>query len=534
MMRVSGENTIVNNNYTAREILEIKGSFMYFLSLLIITLLASSFQLVSNVTIKGILGPLLINMTGVLIGFVIYLRKKQKKPVSLLSWIAAFITVNVPIIAKYNYGMNIDWTFAAESYNSSILLVIFIILLELLYNKKLFIFFTVYGFLNWGLFLVIAYMNGADFHLHAMDGNTPIHGVIILREVFFILIVILIAYIAYRNIPVIDEFDQRVSHQMKVIAGQSEQQKQMTREIKEKMNLLFAQVDEQNNLVTSFNEKMQSQSATFEEVSATLEELLGSAENIHGSSVDQIDGNVKMETIVNEFKSIKIETKSKLNTTYSEIEGIVNQTSTTNDRLMDVENTIGKIKEQSETIRDTVNIIVDIADRINLLSLNASIEAARAGDYGKGFAVVADEIGKLAFQTSESIKEIEKVLMLSSQITSEGVEVIKSTAENIKTLIQNMGASSGNIKILQESIMIEERYINIIIEQMFKNIELAKNIGAGTDEQKNAIESTTKAIEHVNEIVAQMVKEIQSLSNTSQKILENATDLLKISEEAIW
>ncbi|HPB84111.1 MAG TPA: hypothetical protein PK200_18910, partial [Spirochaetota bacterium] len=129
MMRVSGENTIVNNNYTAREILEIKGSFMYFLSLLIITLLASSFQLVSNVTIKGILGPLLINMTGVLIGFVIYLRKKQKKPVSLLSWIAAFITVNVPIIAKYNYGMNIDWTFAAESYNSSILLVIFIILL---------------------------------------------------------------------------------------------------------------------------------------------------------------------------------------------------------------------------------------------------------------------------------------------------------------------------------------------------------------------------------------------------------------------
>ncbi|HPQ53995.1 MAG TPA: methyl-accepting chemotaxis protein, partial [Spirochaetota bacterium] len=213
--------------------------------------------------------------------------------------------------------------------------------------------------------------------------------------------------------------------------------------------------------------------------------------------------------------------------------GIVNQTSTTNDRLMDVENTIGKISEQSGRISETVNIIVDIADRINLLSLNASIEAARAGDYGKGFAVVADEIGKLAFQTTESIKEIEKVLMLSSQITTEGVDVIKSTADNIKTLIQNMGASSGNIKVLQESIMIEERYINIIIEQMFKNIELAKNIGAGTDEQKNAIESTTKAIEHVNEIVAQMVKEIQSLANTSQKILENATDLLKISEEAV-
>jgi len=519
--------------YTAREILEIKGSFMYFMSLLFMTILASSFQLISHVALKGIIGPLIINMTGVTIGFFIYHRKKQRKSVTMLAWMVGFITVNVPILAKYNYGINIDWTFASESYNSSILLVIFIILLELLYNKKLFIFFSLYGFLNWIIFLVIAYMNGADFHLYAMDGNTPIHGVIILREVFFIIVVIFLAYIAYRNIPVIHEFDQRVSRQMKVIADQSEQQKQMTREIRERMNVLFAQVDEQNDLVNSFNEKMQSQSATFEEVSATLEELLGSAENIHGSSVDQIDGNVKMETIVNEFKNIKVETKSKLNTTYSEIEGIVNQTSTTNDRLMDVENTIGKISEQSGRISETVNIIVDIADRINLLSLNASIEAARAGDYGKGFAVVADEIGKLAFQTTESIKEIEKVLMLSSQITTEGVDVIKSTADNIKTLIQNMGASSGNIKVLQESIMIEERYINIIIEQMFKNIELAKNIGAGTDEQKNAIESTTKAIEHVNEIVAQMVKEIQSLANTSQKILENATDLLKISEEAV-
>lgn len=519
--------------YTAREILEIKGSFMYFMCLLAVSIIASSFQLISHVALQGIIGPLLINMIGVSIGFIIYLRKKRRKTVVLLSWLAAFITVNVPILAKYNYGLHVDWTFAAESYNSSILLVVFIISLELLYNKKLFIFFTFYGFLHWILFLIVAYMNGAELHLYAMDGNTPIHGMIILREVFFIIIVILIAYISYRNIPVIHEFDQRVSRQMKIIADQSEKQKQMTSEIKEKMNVLFTQVDEQNGLVNSFNEKMQSQSATFEEVSATLEELLGSAENIHGSSVDQIDGNVKMETIVNEFKNIKIETKSKLNTTYSEIEGIVNQTSTTNERLMDVENTIGKIKEQSERISETVNIIVDIADRINLLSLNASIEAARAGDYGKGFAVVADEIGKLAFQTSESIKEIEKVLQLSSQITSEGVDVIKSTAENIKTLIHNMGASSGNIKVLQESIMIEEKYINIIIDQMFKNIELAKNIGAGTDEQKNAIGSTTKAIDHVNEIVAQMVKEIQSLADTSQRILENATDLLKVSEEAV-
>jgi methyl-accepting chemotaxis protein len=81
--------------------------------------------------------------------------------------------------------------------------------------------------------------------------------------------------------------------------------------------------------------------------------------------------------------------------------------------------------------------------------------------------------------------------------------------------------------------MIEEKYINIIIEQMFRNIELSRNIGAGTDEQKNAIESANKAIEHVNELVSAMVEEIEELAETSQAILENATALMRKSEEAV-
>ncbi len=96
-----------------------------------------------------------------------------------------------------------------------------------------------------------------------------------------------------------------------------------------------------------------------------------------------------------------------------------------------------------------------------------------------------------------------------------------------------MGESSGKIKLLQESILVEERYIKVIIEQMSKNIQLARSIGTSTTEQKKAIEDTTLAIDHANQVVAEMVNEIHQLSNTSNSILKNATELLMKSKEAV-
>jgi len=518
---------------SAKEVLLAKGSYAYFLTYISLAVIATSFQVLSRVTLKGILSPLVLNLICLSLAYLIFTRKKKGYRATALSWILGLLTVSIPFLAKYNYGINVDWTFALESTNTSILIVVFVIMLQMLYNKRLFIFYTIFALVNWLLFFYVAYINGAIIHAQAMDGDKPIHGVILLREIFIIIIFVVIAYIAYRNIPVIDEYDSRTSRQRAVIEKQAEAQKEITNQIREKMGSLLAQVEEQNKLTDKFNEKMQSQASTFEEISATLEELLGSAENISATSVEQVDGNVKMETIVNEFRNIKVETRGNLDSTLGEVEGVAASTTVANEQIQAVESTIAKIKEQSSIIGDTVSVIVDIADRINLLSLNASIEAARAGEYGKGFAVVAEEIGKLATKTTDSIKEIEKVLTLSSETTSTGVEVIRSTADMVRGLIGRMSVSSDKIKILKESIFVEEKYIKVIIEQMFQNIELARSIGQGTDEQKNAIESTTKAIEHVNEIVSDMVKEIQELAQTSRTILKNATDLVEKSKESV-
>ncbi len=517
------------NDYTAREVLEIQSSFLYFVVLAVMMVVAVSFLFMSKMRFIEICAPFIMFLCTTLGAFIVYRRKKNRRKAELLPWIIGLLTIIIPVLAKYNYGVKFGWTFALESYNSSMLIIVAILSLYLLYNKKLFITISLFGIVNWTAFIYMAIKLGASYTFISVQGQEITHGVILFREIFLILMTILMAYVCYRNIPIIDEFDSTTEAQRKTIEEQHLRQKQINLVIKDKVESLTTIVYGGNKLMTEFNDKMQNQSATFQQLSSTLEQLLASAENISVSSQGLVSGNTETERTLDHLRTLKDETRDNLEATLVNITNTGNATSKTTDSIRIVENTISRLQEQSGIIADTVSIIVDIADQINLLSLNASIEAARAGDSGRGFAVVADEIGKLATKTGESIKEISRVLSQSTATTDETVKIINGTATMVRTMIEEITQTSRKITTLQTSLKDEEDLIDTVVSQMVNNISQSKDINIGTEEQKNAIKNSAEAMEHVSEILLEMADEIQQLAGYSSRIFQNATDLLEIS-----
>lgn len=521
-----------NKELSAREYLELKGSLIYFFGYLVISVFAIIFQLLAGQSAKTIAGPSLINGIILILAFLIYKNKKSGKKAMTLSWAAATLTLVFNSLGRYVYVRHFDWTYAAEGYHLAAISVASLVILQFLYSRRIYVTIAILFFLSWIMFLYLANSNGVDYYMYSMRDGKVYHGMMILRETYYLIMMVLISVAVYFNIPIIKEFDKQTSEQQEIILSQSKIQSELSGEIHENINDLFQRLEQQKLILDQFNEKMQEQASTYEEISATLEELQGASENIAGSASTQIEENSKMDKILSHLKSIKSETKIHLEETSSGIEQTVKNSKAGKDFLDRVEKAVEELNIQNDRIVSTINMIVDIADRINLLALNASIEAARAGDQGRGFAVVADEIGKLAVQTTDSVKEIMSITNKSTQTMAGTRDVINSTIPLIMSMIRQMEVSSAKIEELQKSLKLEENQITEMIGQMGSTLTLSKNIATGTDEQKRAIENTNRAVENVNSIITAMVSGIHDIVISSDQIINNAGQLLDKAEKS--
>ncbi|MCW7462144.1 methyl-accepting chemotaxis protein [Leptospira limi] len=97
-----------------------------------------------------------------------------------------------------------------------------------------------------------------------------------------------------------------------------------------------------------------------------------------------------------------------------------------------------------------LEMIHEIADQTQLLSLNASLEAARAGEAGNGFRVVASEIGKLSERTTDSLKSITKILITNQKEVIQGTDGTKLSINRIKLIISDIETMTQNMKNLYE------------------------------------------------------------------------------------
>jgi len=174
-----------------------------------------------------------------------------------------------------------------------------------------------------------------------------------------------------------------------------------------------------------------------------------------------------------------------------------------------------KITESSGAMTNIVNIIGGISEQINLLSLNAAIEAARAGDAGRGFAVVADEISKLADETASSIKNIESLISQNDNEIKKGITIVEDSISTITKII-------GSIESITDVI---NRIYSFMKQQIDSNTEVSSEVARVRDRS----ESVKLAIEEHKMAVQEISSSISSISSLTQTGVEGAEEMAKNS-----
>ena len=141
---------------------------------------------------------------------------------------------------------------------------------------------------------------------------------------------------------------------------------------------------------------------------------------------------------------------------------------------------INELEQLSSQIEGFATVIGSIANRTNILSLNASIEAARAGDQGRGFAVVASEVRNLAAQSSKSSKEIKDTI-------AEVQTSVKETVASMRVIYDNATAQqekAGNVGAILNKVIDAAYAANEVARNIENEIAYQRDI---TDEAKNTL-----------------------------------------------
>lgn len=256
--------------------------------------------------------------------------------------------------------------------------------------------------------------------------------------------------------------------------------------------------------VESISKQMDTLDSTVNNSAAALEQTNASIQSIDSQISEQATMVEETSSSINEISASlsstakiaqqKIEAAEELNRTVSEGQ----------ERLSEAEQAMQSVVERLSAIEQMNAVINDIAAQTNLLSMNAAIEAAHAGESGRGFAVVAEEIRKLAGQASESSKEI-----------NESVRQISDSIERSSTTVRQSAASFT--KIISEA----ESTGNALTE-----------IGASVEEMSAGGEQIMRATQALNDAVTKVKDGFQEIATSSQQLLAANGELRNISGSA--
>lgn len=216
-------------------------------------------------------------------------------------------------------------------------------------------------------------------------------------------------------------------------------------------------VGELTTLLTSFNTTKTEIDGSLKEVRDSSEMVSAGALNLAEASqalaegaTDQAASAEQLQATIDEITEGLKNTADQTNLACQEAERIAGEAEDSREQMDLMVEAMQRISETSEMIGSVITEIEDIASQTNLLSLNASIEAARAGDAGKGFAVVADQIRTLAEQSAKAAVNTRELIESSIEEIKNGNNAAESTKKVLIGVVEDIRQLSESAKGIQE------------------------------------------------------------------------------------
>lgn len=182
-----------------------------------------------------------------------------------------------------------------------------------------------------------------------------------------------------------------------------------------------------------------------------------------------------------------------------------------------VQKAITRLSEQNRSIGEITTTVSDIADQSNLLAVNASIEAAKAGEHGKGFSVVAQEIKSLAEQSKKSAAQIKSIL-------NDIQKSVRDTVEAIRT-------GTTTVEEGSRTVMEERRILESLIESIDEALDASVQISSSSQQQLAGMEQIAPAMENIRVASDQNVSGSRQTQQAIQELNELARNLEQIIEK---
>ena len=273
---------------------------------------------------------------------------------------------------------------------------------------------------------------------------------------------------------------------------------------------LFRSTEDSYSVVLEISQTSKSISANsgqalsaVEDTSASVEEIGVSVREVENYAIDSSTSADKVKVIISEAGMMSV---------VNAVEGMEQIT----EQVQKSAEIIQRLGARSVDIEKVLSVIRDVTEQTNLLSLNAAILAAQAGEYGKSFSVVADEIRALSERTASSTREISGIVKTIQKDIKDAVYSV----DNAKLKVED-----GNTLVMKVGHALRE-----ILNASIQSSDMTKAIERATGEQSLGLKQVASAIEDIKKVIVSVTKSTKEQENALSYLLEGVGDVKEVAE----